>query len=66
MTEVTESTPEESGQNPQSRKKANQSVKGKQKPSAAAKRHAPASGQQEQRDTTIGRRPSGANEEIQD
>jgi len=57
MTEVTESTPEETGQNPQSRKKANQSIKGQPKPNAAARRRAPASGQQEQRDTTINRSP---------
>jgi hypothetical protein len=66
MTEVTESIPEESGQNPQTRKKANQSIKGQQKPDAAARRRAPASGQEEQRDTTISRSPSGSNDDTQD
>lgn len=55
MTEVTESTPEDSGKTLQSGKRE----KKLPKPDKEDKRRAPSSGQAEQRDATIGRQKSG-------
>ena len=59
MTEVTESIPEDDGKKLQSGKKENKPSSKLEKPDTEAQRRAPASGQQEQRDSTVGQHKSG-------
>lgn len=67
MTEVTDSNPEEAGQKLQNEKKkpAAAAITQQPKPDNNAKRNAPSSGQSEQRDTTIGKRPSASDDDTQ-